>query len=80
MIAMEPRKKKGITSAEERLARRITKQLEGWQVVAQYTGSNGSSVHTVESDGKNYRCTCQGFRIHKRGHCKHTTRAQEEGL
>jgi hypothetical protein len=62
----------------------ITHMLEGWTVVAQYRSESGSAVHTVESNGSGtengYRCTCQGFRIHKRGHCKHTDRARVEGL
>jgi hypothetical protein len=55
--------------------------LEGWTTVAQYSSESSNSIHTVESDGAGaYRCTCQGFRIHKRGFCKHTQRAKDEGL
>lgn len=51
----------------------------GWRTVAVYPASNGTSRHTVERNGSKYRCTCQGFRIYKRGYCKHTKRAQQEG-
>lgn len=55
--------------------------LDGWTVVARYRSESSDSIHTVESDGAGgFRCTCQGFRIHKRGYCKHTQRAQAEGL
>lgn len=71
--------KKAERLARERTARAVVKQLLGWHVVATYGSSSGSAVHTVESDGKEYRCTCQGFRIYKRGYCKHTRLAKEEG-
>lgn len=64
----------------KRIANFVGKQLDGWQTVATYRSSSSSAVHTVERNGELYRCTCQGFRIHKRGYCKHTQRAQEEGL
>lgn len=64
------------TPAELRTA--VVHRLEGWQVVAEYEGSNGAR-HTVERNGNEYRCTCQGFRIRKRGYCKHTDWAKQEG-
>jgi hypothetical protein len=58
----------------------VARILDGWQVVARYAGSDGTSVHTVEADGEgHYRCTCRGFVIHKRGFCRHTDRARREG-
>jgi hypothetical protein len=70
-----PRKKAVKPTPEERAqVRDIAKQLEGWTQVGQYLGSNGTSIHTVDRymDNKTFRCTCQGFKIHKRGECKHT--------
>jgi len=64
----------------KRVATFVGKMLDGWSVVATYRSSSSSSVHTVERNGEHYRCTCQGFRIFKRGYCKHTELAQEEGL
>ena len=55
-----------------------------WQTVTTYKGSNGSSVHTVEGrrlnshDPVTLKCSCQGFRIQKKGFCKHTRLAQQE--
>jgi hypothetical protein len=57
---------------EARIARNVAKKLSGWRVAARIPASNGLSVHTVETDGHgNYKCTCQGFRIQKRGTCRH---------
>ena len=59
-----------------KLVREVVKKLEGWYIAEQYRGSNGRSLHTVETDGHGgYRCTCQGFRIRKTGECKHTRQA-----
>ena len=63
---------------EARIARHVTKQLEGWQVVAKYHSKSSDAVHTVEQNGSEYRCTCQGFRIYKRGYCKHTKLAEQQ--
>lgn len=65
---------------DQRTARAVVKKLEGWAVVAKYEGSNGKSIHTVERNGDQYHCTCQAFRIQGGVSCKHTFRAQEEGL
>lgn len=44
----------------------------------QYRGSNGKSVHLVQrSTSDVYTCTCPGFRIQKRGYCKHTQMAMK---
>lgn len=62
--------------AQNKAKRQVTvavKVLQGIRTVAQYRSSTGSSIHTVETDGEGgYKCTCQGFRIRKRGSCKHT--------
>ena len=77
--------KKAVAAAEvkdpkEAVTRNVIKKLEGWHVVKKYPSSSSNSVHTVEYDGTNYRCTCQGFRIKQRGYCTHTEQASAEGL
>lgn len=58
-----------------------------WSDVAQFKGSNGTSIHTVSvradvttpsPEEIEVRCTCQGFRIQKKGRCKHTDRVRED--
>lgn len=58
-----------------------------WTPLVTYNGTKTSSgkvpVHTVEirqwhTGGIELKCTCQGFRIQKKGSCKHTDRAMEE--
>jgi hypothetical protein len=45
---------------------------DAWTLVETFNSSKGNSVHRVERRYNELRCTCQGFRIGKRGHCKHT--------
>lgn len=57
-----------------------------WTLLTVYEGSprdGRRSKHTVDvcqlhTGEIQLRCTCQGFRIHKKGYCKHTERAAEE--
>ena len=43
-----------------------------WTLVETFNSSNGFSVHRVERKRNELRCTCQSFRIQKKGRCKHT--------
>ncbi len=49
-----------------------------WTLVKTFNSSKGSSVHRVEQKGRELRCTCQGFRIQKKGYCKHTELVKRE--
>lgn len=54
-----------------------------WATIQTYRGSNGTSIHTVEGTINNQgnvelKCSCQGFRIQKKGYCKHTKLARQE--
>jgi hypothetical protein len=49
-----------------------------WTLVKTFNSSKGNSVHRVEQKGQELRCTCQGFRIQKRGFCKHTEQVKKE--
>jgi hypothetical protein len=49
-----------------------------WMLVKTFNSSKGSSVHRVEQKGRELRCTCQGFRIGKKGYCKHTEMVKKE--
>ena len=52
-----------------------------WIEIKTFKSTKGSSIHTVSRRGDELKCTCQGFRIQKKGSCKHTTLvAQELGL
>ena len=62
---------------QARIGRHVVKKLEGWEIAGTYRSATSDSVHTVERNGDQYRCTCQGFRIHKRGFCKHTELARQ---
>jgi hypothetical protein len=43
-----------------------------WQAVETFQSTKGNSIHTVSRRGNELKCTCQGFRIQKKGACKHT--------
>lgn len=49
-----------------------------WTLVKTFKSSKGNSVHRVEQKGRELRCTCQGFRIQKKGYCKHTEHMKRE--
>lgn len=54
----------------------------GWRKITTYKASKGSAAHTVEArlgiTSAELKCSCQGFRIQKKGYCKHTKLAQKE--
>jgi SWIM zinc finger len=47
---------------------------DNWMVVRTFnsSGTGKPGVHRVERKGNELRCTCQGFKIQKKGYCKHT--------
>jgi hypothetical protein len=53
-------------------------EQDPWTVVDTFESSNGKSVHTVsQNEEGELKCTCQGFRIQKKGFCKHTKLVEE---
>lgn len=49
------------------------KEISTWSVVKRFKTKSSDSVHTVEqNEDGDLKCSCQGFRIQKKGYCKHT--------
>lgn len=50
-----------------------------WKLIESVKASNGTSIHKISGrivKGKTeLQCSCQGFRIQKKGYCKHTKAA-----
>jgi hypothetical protein len=73
----------------EQVVQQVTDWMEQfprtWTTAAKIKGS-ANAIHHVELrriwDGKNtfleFRCTCQSFRIQKKGYCKHTIQVKED--
>lgn len=50
-----------------------------WVVVRIFASTSNAKVsHKVEQKGREFRCSCQAFKIQKRGFCKHTTQTKRE--
>lgn len=49
-----------------------------WSVVKVIKSTSSNATHRVERRGNELRCTCQGFRIGKKGFCKHTKEVAKE--
>ena len=53
-----------------------------WRKITTYKASKGTAIHTVEGrlgiSVAELKCSCQGFRIQKKGFCKHTVKAKAE--
>jgi hypothetical protein len=64
---------------DQRVLRSIKKTLAGWWELRKYESSSSNAVHTVTTNGTEYQCTCQAFRIRKQGSCKHTEWAKIDG-
>ena len=45
---------------------------DNWMLVKTFNSASSMAVHRVERKGNELRCTCQGFKIQKKGYCKHT--------
>lgn len=59
---------------------RIT-STDDWSTVKVIKSSSSDATHRVLRKGNELRCTCQGFKIGKKGFCKHTKLvAKELGL
>jgi hypothetical protein len=63
------------------------------QTLVEYNASKGGAVHTVSVQSRtgtkvtdlnrvkedvDFTCTCQGFKIQKKGYCKHTEQAAKD--
>ena len=49
-----------------------------WTLVKTFNSSKGNSTHRVERKENELRCTCQGFKIQKKGYCKNTKQVAKE--
>ena len=49
-----------------------------WKLVKVIKSTSSNATHRVERRGNELRCTCQGFRIGKKGYCKHTQQVAKE--
>lgn len=50
-----------------------------WECVYTQLGSDQKTIHRVEQRGKEVRCTCMDFRIHKNKNCKHIVKGRADG-
>lgn len=53
-------------------------QSDTWQLVKTIKSTTSMSTHRIERRGNELRCTCQGFKIGKKGYCKHTQQVAKE--